>query len=268
MLQLDVRVVGLDLLDDRPPQAARFEDVGLVHARQLLSPAARQFEAKLHHAADLVLGVGERVHDLAAGRRHPLLGRLAEVQAAGQLSHDQQVHVLDQRLAHGRAAGEDRLDGDRPKVRVQAQVLAQPQERLLRPNLRLGIAVPRIPDRAEVDRVRGRALLDVFVADADAVRVDGDPADQHLGPFEAEAEEPTGGLEDAPAARNHLRADPITGNDDEVVLVPAGVVPAPRPGSRSRELLHFLWGLAGGASLLQHGRRATASCWSFSAPDR
>jgi hypothetical protein len=91
------------------------------------------------------------------------------------------------------------------------------QERLFGPDPGPGIVVLGIADRAEVDRVGGGAGCQILVAQRHAVSVDGDAADQDLLPLEAEAEEATGGLEDAPAARNHLGADPITGNDDEAV---------------------------------------------------
>ena len=56
---------------------------------------------------------------------------LAEVDAAGELAHDEQVGALDD-LAPQRAGVQQRLDGaHRAQVRVQAQRLAQPEQPLL-----------------------------------------------------------------------------------------------------------------------------------------
>jgi hypothetical protein len=71
MLDGDVGVVDLDLLDDRPPQAARRQDIRLVDAGQLFAAATSQLEGQFHHAPDLVLGVGQSVDDLASGGDKP-----------------------------------------------------------------------------------------------------------------------------------------------------------------------------------------------------
>src|ERR1035437_6983807 len=113
-----IGVFELDLVDNGPPQPARRQDVGLVHAGQLLPPAAGEIERQLHDALDLVLGVGERIDDLAPGCGFALLRRLAEVEPAGQLAHDHHVDAFEQRFPYGRAAAQDRLNRDRPKVRI------------------------------------------------------------------------------------------------------------------------------------------------------
>src|SRR3954453_13188346 len=88
-------------LDALAPEPRRLEDVGLVDARDLL---AREAEGDLGDPLDL-LG---RVHAGVVGAA-VAAAAVAEVDAAGQLAHDEQVGALDAvaaqrtRLEQGRA---------------------------------------------------------------------------------------------------------------------------------------------------------------------
>ncbi len=217
MLDRDVRILGLHLVDDRAPQAARRQDVGLVDAGQLLTPSPGQLERQLDDTPDLGLGVEKRVHNLTPGRRLALLRRPPEVETAGQFANDHHVHAFEERLAHRRARPQHRLDRHRPKVGVKAEAFAQRQERLLGPYLRPWVVVFRVADGAEVDGVRNGAGGQVVVAHRHAVGVDRDAADQDFVPLEAESEDTAGGLEDAAAGRDDLGSDAVAGNEDEVV---------------------------------------------------
>ena len=110
-----------DLLDDRAPQPARGEHVGLVHAREALAPAARQLEGEARHAAHLGLGVEERVVRLAAVGAVVGLAPLAEVEAAGELADDEHVHALDEVAAGAATRRRARLRGHGAQVGEEAR---------------------------------------------------------------------------------------------------------------------------------------------------
>ena len=106
-------------------------DVCLVDARDAPPAPRRKLEGELDDAPDLVLGVRQQVRRVALGRGRVAIdvGRLAglvplaEVEAAGQLAEDQQVHAAQPLLAQRRGVDECRLQGDRPQVGEQPQPL-------------------------------------------------------------------------------------------------------------------------------------------------
>ncbi len=87
VLDLDVRIVGRDLVDDAAPEPRRLEHVRLVHRREL--PAARpgELEASARDSLDLARVVLARVEDGAVVAD----AARAEVEAADELAHDDEV---------------------------------------------------------------------------------------------------------------------------------------------------------------------------------
>ena len=92
----------------------------------------------------------------------PLLRRLAEVEAAGELAEDQAVDALEQLGLERRGVDERRLDGDRAQVGEQPEAAAQREQRLLRPDRGVGVVPLRPADRAEQHGVGVAARLDVL----------------------------------------------------------------------------------------------------------
>ena len=135
---------------------------------------------------------------------------LAEVDAAGQLAHDQQVGAGDPLLAQRAGADQRRAGPHRPQVRVEAHPLAEAEQALLGAG-RVGVGrVPLRPaDGAEQDRVGGAAGVEHLVGQGDAVLVDREPADQALVELELaqRLEQEAGGGDD-------LGTDPVAGQDD------------------------------------------------------
>src|SRR5690606_27783382 len=96
MLDAHRRVPRRDLVDDLAPQPAARHDVRLVDARQPAAPALGEGEAELDDALDLRTRVAQGV-DRALGAVPRLASlRLPEVEAAGQLAHDEQIGPLAQ----------------------------------------------------------------------------------------------------------------------------------------------------------------------------
>ena len=97
--EFDVRVVPGDLDRDVAPQLGALEHVHLVDRAQLLAALLCRLERHLEDAADLVFGVDHRVpaHTLlrALDFTHFDPARLAEVDVAGELTHDQDIKAGD-----------------------------------------------------------------------------------------------------------------------------------------------------------------------------
>ena len=91
-----------DFGGDRPPQARGREDVRLVDRRHVPAPCRCQVERKLDDTSDLGLRVGQRVDGAPVADSTMRFFAIAEVDAAGQLPHDQQVHAHEKFRAKGR----------------------------------------------------------------------------------------------------------------------------------------------------------------------
>ena len=132
---------------------------------------------------------------------------VAEVDAAGELAHDEQVGALDA-LAAQRAGVEQRARrADRAQVGEQLEPLAQAEQALLGARLR---RVGRVPlgaaDGGEQDGVGVLAGLERLGGERGAVLVDRGAADEVVGQLEGAdpVEDLAGGVHD-------LGPDPVTG---------------------------------------------------------
>ena len=175
---------------------------------------ARQFEGDAGNALDLERVVDLRVDAalLAVAEIDDLL-RLAEIDAAGQLAHDQDVETFDDLLLQRGRIGKRRIADRRSQIGEKLQVLAQAQQPRLGAHL-IGHPVPFRPaDRAEQHGVGGKRLGHVRFGNRLAVGVIGRAAD-----------EPFLGLETGPnfwfIAAMSLRTSAIASG------------PMPSPGSR------------------------------------
>ena len=122
----------------------------------------------------------QRVDGGAALRGLALLGRPAEVEAAGELADDQAVHALEQLRLERRRGDELGLDGDRAQVGEQAEAAAEREQGLLGADRGVRVVPLRPADRAQEHGVGRAAGLDVLGPDGDAVGVDAGPADDEL----------------------------------------------------------------------------------------
>ncbi len=136
---------------------------------------------------------------------------ISEVDAAGQLAHDQQVGALDPFGAQWTRLDESGARAHRAKVRVKGQALPEPEQPLLGPR---GVRVGRVPARtthgAEQDGVRLTAGVQHPFGEGFPVGVDRSAADQVLGELEA-AEL----IQDAPRRADDLGPDPVAGQQDD-----------------------------------------------------
>ena len=101
------------------------------------------------------------------------------------------------------------MDRHGSQVRVEPEVAAQGEQRLLGADGRRGIGPLRPADRAQEDGIDRRARLDVLGPDRDTIGVDRATPGEDLRPDDLEAEPPAGGLDDATSGIDDFGADPV-----------------------------------------------------------
>ena len=125
-------------------------------------PLARRLEADARDARDLALRVAHRVEAFAlAARRRAAATRLAEIDVAGQLAHDDEVEAGDDVGLQRRRRRELGIEQRRPQVREQRERLADAEDALLRAKRARQRVVPWTADGAEQHRVRRCASASV-----------------------------------------------------------------------------------------------------------
>ena len=152
--KLDIGVVLRDLCDRLAPETRGVEHVGLVDGGDALAALARGLERDARDTLDLVLGVG---HDVCGFLLAVRLFRavLAEVHAADELAHDDEVDAAFRDVGAQRAGGGELGEHlRRAHVRVEAHALAQLEQTALG-TVGGGLIVPlRAADRTEQHAVR------------------------------------------------------------------------------------------------------------------
>ena len=142
----------------------------------------------------------------------------AEVDVAGQLAQDQDVEAGDDLRLQRRRAGEFGVDRRRAQVGEEAELLAQPQERLLRALRARQLVVLRTADRAEEDRVGALARAPASPPAADRRRrrrrlpPTGASASSSASPSRASARRTRDRL------RDDLGTDAVAGEDRDLQL--------------------------------------------------
>lgn len=173
VLELQLGELVLEQLGDGlPPQAARGQDVGLVETPDLGGGVLGQGQegGQAGDALNFDLAVGLGVHREAAA---VILLALAKVDAAGQLTHDDEVGAAaDVGLERGAVDQGVRGEAAGPQVAVGAELLAQRENALLGADG--GGGTPFwAANGAEDDGVGGLASSEGFVGEGRATGVDG-----------------------------------------------------------------------------------------------
>src|SRR6266852_3165501 len=111
-------------------------------------------------AADLLVGVAHGIEAFA----HPALelpdaARLAEIDVAGQLAHDQDIEPCHHLGLQRRGAGELGVNARGPQIGEQIELLAESEYRLLGALFARQRVVTRTADRAEQDGIGGSRQL-------------------------------------------------------------------------------------------------------------
>ena len=159
------------------------------HRREVSSTLALSTEVDLaapargaaSNAVRAIRSISATVYAQVSWARSPSRPLVAEVDAAGQLAHDEQVGAGDPLRAQRARVEQRRARPDRAQVGVQAEALAEAEQALLGAR-RVGVGrVPLRPaDGAEQHGVGVAAGLEHLVGERGAVLVDRGAADQAL----------------------------------------------------------------------------------------
>ena len=179
---------------------------------------AGEFESDPADPLDLVgivdLGVDAAL--LAIAEIDDLL-RLAEIDAARQFAHDDEVETLDDLALQGRGIGECRIADGRPQIGEQGEILAQPQEPRLGPHVVRDSVPFGAADSAEDHRVGRLSARHVLLADRLAMRIIGAAADEALLRLETGQSGSVAPGDDFFDLGHHFGADAVTGQEEQLV---------------------------------------------------
>src|SRR5690606_10723348 len=203
-------------------------DVGLVDGGDVLAALLGDLEGQADDAADLVLVVDEGVEAEALAVADVAALGMAEVDAAGQLTDEEQVDVLGALGLEGRGVLEagDHLDG--ADVREEAEVLAHAEQALLGAHRGAGVVPLGAADGAEEDGVRALEGAQGLLRQRGARLVDGDAADELLVVLEGVAELLGDRVEDLARGADDLGADAVAGEEGDLRSHDASRWAAPR----------------------------------------
>src|ERR1700681_2878554 len=128
--ELDIGKIAGDTSDDFAPETRALQNIRLVDGEQPPAAGAREFKCDAGDALDLRLTVAHGVERVACAIGAVVLGnygaRLAEIQSAEQLAHDEDVGSFDYFFAQRRAGGQHRIKdrgteiGESPKLLAEA----------------------------------------------------------------------------------------------------------------------------------------------------
>ena len=218
VVQGDLRVVLGNLFHHASPQAGGVQNVGLVHAGDLLVPLHGHVKSHLGNAADLTLGV--HLHVVGGGTHVGLLGAaLAEVDAAGELTDHHDVQTAGEDLGlQGRGIGQLLEDDGGTDVGKEAQLLADAQQSTLR-TLAAGEVVPLgAAHSAQQDGIGSLADVDGLLGQAAAGGIDGSAAGQHGLGGEGVAELVAHLAHDLHGLLHDVGADAVAGDHSDIVI--------------------------------------------------
>ena len=189
---------------DLAPQARGLEDVGLVDRHQLAPPLAGELRRSPHDPLDF----GDRVSAYVGSRvRIPTL--LPEVNPSSELAHEHEVHALEDLRLESRRGEQGGMHLHRPQVGKHPERLAQGQQALLRPHLRLRRRPLGAADRPQQHGVRRQAFMQRAFRQRIATEVDGRAAERQLGENELVSLSLRHGAQAPHPLRHDLRADSI-----------------------------------------------------------
>src|SRR5690606_16713078 len=175
-----------------------------------LAPHASHVEADLGDAANLAFAVGQRVerHALAV-LQHLVLARLAEIDAAGQFTHDQDIQPRYHFRLEAGGPGQLRIQQRRTQVAEQAQLRTDLQQTTLWTDGRVDLVPLRATYRAKQNRIGLARALQGLVGQRYTVLVDSRTAQLVIAQFEPELELGVGQLQYLDRLGDDFRTDTI-----------------------------------------------------------
>jgi len=107
------------------------------------------------------------------------------------------------------------MHADRAQIGVNAELFAQAEQALLGSLLRIGIVPPRTTHCAQQYRVRRSTDVERLARQRSSASVESAASNQTVTQLEAVAKTLTDGLKNAHAFCDHLRTDPVAGENGD-----------------------------------------------------
>ena len=215
VLVRDVGVLARHLVRHFTPQPGCREDVRLVHRSEVAPTLPSEREGGPDETRHLLFRVDHGIDRRTALGRRAALARAPEVDAASQLSHHDEIDALED-LPAERRSGKELGDGpDRSQVGVEAEPLAEPEQRLLRPDPGGRVVPPGAADRPEEHRIGGTGAGELGDRERLTRRVDRGAADRPGREGERKPVARCDGLQRGDRLGRHLGPDAVTGEDGD-----------------------------------------------------
>ena len=200
------------------PQNARLHDIAFFHGTDLVAAGPCQFERHTGNPLDFigVVNLGIDCPLLAIAKIGDRLG-FAEINAARQLAHDQDIKPLDHILFQRRGFRQRRIADCRAQIGEQFHLLAQAQQAGFRANV-IGNTIPLRPaNSAEQHRIGAKRLCHVIIRNRLAMGVIGRTANQTLIQHEPRAFLLVHPVDELAHFRHGFRANAVAGEQKEVL---------------------------------------------------
>ena len=209
IFQFDIGILRGELAADLAPQPGGGNHIGFIHQRQFFAASPGQPESQVQDTLDLLAridtGIVRRIAVFAASLR------TAEIHAAGQLTHANEIGPLDNFGLERRTPGQRIEHRQRTKVRKKSERLAHTEQSLFGTHLRRRIVIVfGIADGTEQDHIRRFAHGVRFGRIRVARRVDRTSADQRLAVFELMAVLSSDAVEHLHRLAHDLGADAVS----------------------------------------------------------
>ena len=223
VIQRHIGIIFADARDDFAPQNAVLQHVRLVNARQFLPAQLRGLERDVRDALDFRRGINHRVNraKIAAAEVFGFF-RLAEIHAAGQFAHDQNINAVALPFLRERTGVRKNFRQlHRAQVGEQTKFLPQPQQRgafrsFFFRNRRIAV---RQADGTEENRVGLFADVERDVRQCFFGEVNAGPTDGRVGDVQLELETFFRGAQNLDGFAHDFRADAVARERCDVVSV-------------------------------------------------
>ena len=216
MVELDIgKLFFMQCFHGVAPKAGDFQHVGFVHRHHLVAAFARPLKGDAGNPFDFHHRVAHRVERFVA----VVADRLAEIDAARQLAHGEQVNADHGAGAKWRGFCQRRRNCHRTQIGKRAEFFTDFQQSGLWPHLAGQLVPLGAADRTEQDGVGGFANVDGALWHRVVVCINRRTTRRGFGVFKGKVRAFCNGIENFDAFGDHFRADPVAGQKTNFVGV-------------------------------------------------
>ena len=218
MADINIAIARGHRVDTIPPELAHIQDIRLIDGAQPPAALPGDIEGHLGDPVHLRTGVGHGVEPafVTVSFNAPL--GLSEVDPTGEFANHHQVNTVDHLTLEAAGIDQSRHDLHRPQVGEQIHAGPQTQQAGLRTLVTGQVVETGTADRCEQHRIGGFAGGQCAGGEGLTGSVNGTAADRLFLKDELEAVSRAHRLQQLPCHRGDLRADSVTGKQNNAVL--------------------------------------------------